>query len=60
MMLLLPLCVAQEVRPDEHVRVYQENGKWSRQITGSLASRSWARAPSSSLKSIITCSFVSR
>ncbi|HYM08736.1 MAG TPA: hypothetical protein VEU11_19450, partial [Terriglobales bacterium] len=37
MMLLLPLCVAQEVRPDEHVRVYQENGKWSRQITGSLA-----------------------
>ena len=37
MLLLLPLAVAQEVRPDEHIRVYQENGKWSRQITGSLA-----------------------
>ena len=37
MMLLLPLAVAQEVRPDEQTRVYQDNGKWSRQITGSLA-----------------------
>src|ERR1700730_1461931 len=37
MLLLLPLAVAQEVRPDEQTRVYQENGKWSRQITGSLA-----------------------
>jgi hypothetical protein len=36
MLLLLPLAVAQEVRPDEQTRVYQENGKWSRQITGSL------------------------
>jgi hypothetical protein len=37
MLLLLPLAIAQEVRPDEQTRVYQENGKWSRQITGSLA-----------------------
>jgi hypothetical protein len=37
LLLLLPLAVAQEVRPDEQTRVYQENGKWSRQITGSLA-----------------------
>ena len=37
MLLLLPLAVAQEARPDEQTRVYQENGKWSRQITGSLA-----------------------
>jgi hypothetical protein len=37
MLLLLPLAVAQEGRPDEQTRVYQENGKWSRQITGSLA-----------------------
>jgi len=36
MLLLLPLAVAQEARPDEQTRVYQENGKWSRQITGSL------------------------
>ena len=36
-MLLLPLAVAQEARPEEQTRVYQENGKWSRQITGSLA-----------------------
>ena len=37
MPLLLALAVAQEARPDEQTRVYQENGKWSRQITGSLA-----------------------
>ena len=37
MLLLLPLAVAQETRPEEQTRVYQENGKWSRQITGSLA-----------------------
>ena len=37
MLLLLPLAIAQEVRPDEQTRVYQENGRWSRQITGSLA-----------------------
>lgn len=36
-LLLLPLAVAQEARPEEQTRVYQENGKWSRQITGSLA-----------------------
>jgi DUF4097 and DUF4098 domain-containing protein YvlB len=36
MLLLLPLAVAQEARPDEQTRVYQENGRWSRQITGSL------------------------
>jgi hypothetical protein len=39
MLLLLPLAVAQEARPDEQTRVYQENGKWSRQITGSLAAK---------------------
>src|SRR5271165_5479185 len=37
MVLLLPLAVAQETRPDEQSRIYQENGKWSRQITGSVA-----------------------
>jgi DUF4097 and DUF4098 domain-containing protein YvlB len=37
LLLLLPLAVAQETRSDEQTRVYQENGKWSRQITGSLA-----------------------
>ena len=37
LLLLLPLAVAQEARPDEQTRVYQDNGKWSRQITGSLA-----------------------
>jgi DUF4097 and DUF4098 domain-containing protein YvlB len=36
-LLLLPLAVAQEARPEEQTRIYQENGKWSRQITGSLA-----------------------
>jgi len=39
MLLLLPLAVAQEARPDEQTRVYQENGKWSRQITGSLVAK---------------------
>ena len=37
LLLVLPLAVAQEARPEEQTRVYQENGKWSRQITGSLA-----------------------
>ena len=37
MLLLLPFAAAQEVRPDEQSRVYQENGKWTRQITGSVA-----------------------
>ena len=37
LLLLVPLAVAQESRPDEQARVYQENGKWTRQITGSLA-----------------------
>ena len=37
LLLVLPLAVAQETRPEEQTRVYQENGKWSRQITGSLA-----------------------
>ncbi len=37
LLLVLPLAVAQETRPDEQTRLYQENGKWSRQITGSLA-----------------------
>lgn len=36
-LLLLPLAAAQEVRLDGQTRIYQENGKWSRQITGSLA-----------------------
>ena len=36
LLLVLPLAVAQEARPDEQTRVYQENGKWSRQITGSI------------------------
>ena len=36
LLLLLPWAVAQETRPDEQTRVYQENGRWSRQITGSL------------------------
>ena len=31
------MAVAQEARPDEQTRVYQDNGRWSRQITGSLA-----------------------
>lgn len=37
MLLLLTWAVAQDVRPEEQTRVYQENGRWSRRITGSLA-----------------------
>jgi DUF4097 and DUF4098 domain-containing protein YvlB len=37
LLLFLPLAVAQEARSDEQVRVSQENGKWTRHITGSLA-----------------------
>jgi DUF4097 and DUF4098 domain-containing protein YvlB len=37
LLLFLPLAVAQEARSDEQVRVAQENGKWTRHITGSLA-----------------------
>src|SRR6202048_785865 len=37
LVLLLSLAVAQETRSEGQTRVYQENGKWSRQITGSLA-----------------------
>jgi DUF4097 and DUF4098 domain-containing protein YvlB len=37
MMLLVTLAVAQEARPEEQTRVFQENGRWSRQITGSIA-----------------------
>jgi len=37
LLLLLPLALAQEARPEEQTRVYQEGGKWTRQITGSLA-----------------------
>ena len=36
-LLLVSVAVAQEARPDEQTRVYQDNGKWSRQITGILA-----------------------
>lgn len=36
-LMFLPLAVAQEVRSEGQARIYQENGKWSRQITGSLA-----------------------
>lgn len=36
LLLLLPLVVAQETRPDEQTRVFQEHGRWSRQITGSM------------------------
>ena len=36
-LLLVSVAVAQEARPDEQTRVYQDNGRWSRQITGSLA-----------------------
>jgi DUF4097 and DUF4098 domain-containing protein YvlB len=36
LLLLLPLAVAQDARPDEQTRVYQENGRWYRQITGSV------------------------
>ena len=37
LLLFLPLAIAQEARSDEQVRVFQENGKWTRHITGSLA-----------------------
>lgn len=37
LLLFLPLAVAQEARSDEQVRISQENGKWTRHITGSLA-----------------------
>ncbi len=37
LLVLLPLAVAQDTRPDEQTRVVQENGRWSRQITGSMA-----------------------
>ncbi len=37
MLLLSSLAVAQEARPDEQARIYQDNGRWSRQITGSMA-----------------------
>jgi hypothetical protein len=36
LLLLLPLAVAQDTRPDEQTRVVQENGRWSRRITGSM------------------------
>ena len=36
-LLLVSVAVAQEARPDEQTRVYQDNGRWSRQITGSMA-----------------------
>ena len=36
LLLLLPLAVAQDTRPDEQTRVVQEHGRWSRQITGSM------------------------
>jgi DUF4097 and DUF4098 domain-containing protein YvlB len=36
LLLLLPLAVAQDTRSEGQTRVYQENGRWSRQITGSL------------------------
>jgi DUF4097 and DUF4098 domain-containing protein YvlB len=36
LLLLLPLAVAQDTRPDEQARVFQEHGRWSRQITGSM------------------------
>lgn len=36
LLLLLPLAVAQDARPDEQTRVVQENGRWSRRITGSI------------------------
>jgi DUF4097 and DUF4098 domain-containing protein YvlB len=36
LLVLLSLAVAQEVRPEEQSRVFQESGRWSRQITGSM------------------------
>jgi DUF4097 and DUF4098 domain-containing protein YvlB len=35
-LLLLPLALAQDTRPDEQTRVFQDNGRWTRRITGSL------------------------
>jgi hypothetical protein len=35
-LLLLPLAVSQDTRPDEQTRVFQEHGRWSRQVTGSI------------------------
>ena len=37
LLLLVSVAVAQEARSDEQTRVYQDNGRWSRQITGSMA-----------------------
>jgi DUF4097 and DUF4098 domain-containing protein YvlB len=39
MLLLSSLAVAQEARPEEQAKVYQENGRWSRQIAGSMAAK---------------------
>ena len=36
LLLQAAVTVAQETRPDEQTRVYQESGRWSRQITGSM------------------------
>jgi hypothetical protein len=36
LLLFLPLAIAQDTRPDEQTRVFQDNGRWSRQITGSM------------------------
>jgi len=36
LLLLLPLAIAPAARADEQTRVSQENGRWTRQITGSL------------------------
>jgi hypothetical protein len=36
-LLLVSVAVAQEARSDEQTKVYQDNGRWSRQITGSMA-----------------------
>ncbi len=36
LLLLVPLAVAQETRPDEQTRVFQDGGRWTRQITGSV------------------------
>ena len=37
LLLLVSLAAAQDARPAEQSRIYQESGKWSRQITGSMA-----------------------
>ncbi len=36
-LVLVSMAVAQEARPDEQTRIYQDNGRWTRQISGSLA-----------------------